>query len=337
MRDLQGERLAALVEERDLGDARLAVDAAGPRGELALVPPLDQHFLPDEVDADEAVRLGDVDAPDLALSGAVSGQVRRHPVLEPQQRVGDVLGGRMHRAGHGVDVRYRRSRESQGQVEVVDHQVEDHVVGDPRGERPDPRQVHRQHLGEDLVEHEDRRVEPLDVPDHQDPVVARRGGDEAPPRLDGFRQRLLDQHVDPTVEQPDADLGVRRAWCRDDRRVQPVVEQRHLGQVPRTDASGQLLAPVAIRIDHRGDLHVRQGAGHPGMVGAHRARADDREPRHPSSPRTSSTIRPTSDSDSPACTGRDSTSRAIASATGLRSARTDGWCRHQAYSYTGFG
>ncbi len=82
-------------------------------------------------------------------------------------------------------------------VEVVDHQIADHVdVGAAIGERREPVALEEARLGHDLGRRPQRRVEALEMPDLQDAAGALGRLDERRPFRDGRRERLLDQDVD---------------------------------------------------------------------------------------------------------------------------------------------
>ena len=190
----------------------------------------DEH--PSFAVVDRKVRVGleDAELP-LALEGhAARGDVGDATVGEAQPRVGDVDGigqdgdaDRLHRA-------QRRRHHAEDDVEVVDHEVQHDVdVGAALGERREAVTLDEARLADDAVERADRRVEALEMADLQHAPAADGELEQRLALVHRRGERLLDQHVDPGVEQVARDGVVQLGRDGDARAVDPAGERAVIG------------------------------------------------------------------------------------------------------------
>jgi hypothetical protein len=162
----------------------------------------------------------------------------------------------------------------------VDHQVDCHTRRDSWREWPYPADIDMDQARKVPGQLDHGRVEPLHMANHQDTVMLLRGGDKTLGLLNGRRDRLFHEHVEPVFQQHGADLHVRLGGHRDDRRVHRTRERIHGRQVGGADMFGELPALVLVLIDHDGYFGGGDGTGDPGMAAAHHSCSDDCEPNH---------------------------------------------------------
>ena len=123
----------------------------------------------------------------------------------------------------------------------------------------------------------DRRIEALDMADHQRHAGAARGGDDVAPLLDRGGDRLFDQDVDVARDAGERDLVMQMGRRGDGHGIDAFGDQlveglRRRGSRPvrsaraRCSGSGSTM-PTSV--------DVRQAGQHAGMVAAHDAGADD--------------------------------------------------------------
>ena len=157
--------------------------------------------------------------------------------------------------------------------------------------------------------------------DRQHTLRALGGVDQRLAFLQRVCDRLLDQDVDAALERRHADVAMEAGRDRDDHGVQPPGVQ-HLPPGLIT-GNAVLLAGLSDRVralvadpDQLGALDRAQDAQ---VVPAHDAAARHGDSNHApaTASRTAATIRVTSASFSPGCTGSDSTCSAARSATGI--------------------
>ena len=155
------------------------------------------------------------------------------------------------------------------QVDVVHGEVDDDAdIGHARRKRPDPGDGDRQDVLvlDRPLDRLDRRVEALDVSDHERDagVVSRR--DDVAAFLDRGGDWLLDQNVDALGDALQRDIMMQMGRRRDDERVDPLGKQRvdilEGGAVQRV---GDEVPMAAVRIGHPDEFHaghVRQRLAH---------------------------------------------------------------------------
>ena len=157
----------------------------------------------------------------LGAHGDARGGDRRHRAVgEADARIGHVgvLAG--HRGADGIDAVDLARHQRQDQVEVVDHQVEDHRhVGAALLERRDARRLDVERRAEPALHRGEGGGETLQVADlqHQSPLRRQRG------QLIGLGQRggdrLLHQHVLARPQRLGRQRVVRLGRCGDHQRV----------------------------------------------------------------------------------------------------------------------
>src|SRR3569832_42947 len=196
---------------------------------------------------------------------------------ELQQRDVFPLG---HGAGqlrlHLDDVRLG---EPADQVDIVDGKIDHHAdIRHARRERSNAGDTDRKNVfaRDRLLDRRDRRIEPLDMPDHQGDAGAARGGNDLVPLLDRRGNRLLDQDVDVARDAGKRDLVMQMRWRGDRHGVHAFRQQLiDAGKGAAADEFGRAAAMLGQRIDNTNKLGSRQTGKHARVVGAHDAGADD--------------------------------------------------------------
>ena len=126
-----------------------------------------------------------------------------------------------------------------------------------------------------LLDRGDRRIEALDMADHQRDAGAARGGDDVAPLLDRGGDRLLDQDVDVARDAGERDLVMQMGRRRDRHGIDALGEQLvELGEGAAADQLGGARAMFRQRIDDADQRDAGQTGQHAGMVAAHHAGAD---------------------------------------------------------------
>ncbi len=182
-------------------------------------------------------------------------------------------------AQQGLDLSHLRPRQVADDVDVVDRQVDDHPdLAHARREGADAGDLD----GDDLVavdgalDRLDRRVEALDMADHQHALIRLGRVDHRLSIGHRSRDRLLDQHMNAGVQQGHAQLGVIAVRRGDDGGVQPGGDEglggRHGG---RPIGGGHALGRHGVRIKDGGQLHIAQLGQNASVVAAHDASARD--------------------------------------------------------------
>jgi hypothetical protein len=110
-----------------------------------------------------------------------------------QSCIGDVVARRKDRHADRIDPLERLPDQQLDQVDVVDHQIQDHVdVGAARRERREPVRLDEQRLLQDVLERDQRGIEALEVADLEDPLLPL-GERDQPRRLVQRRGRSASQ------------------------------------------------------------------------------------------------------------------------------------------------
>src|SRR5579872_2943487 len=147
---------------------------------------------------------------DAIRGDAAGGKVGHASALELQPDIGDVdFGGQDGDAG-GADLLDLGSSQAQQDIDIVDHQVEDHVhIQGARAEDVQAVDFEKQGVPGQALECHDGGIKALQMADLQDAAVRFRGGDEAIGGGDIGRNGLFDEHVDAGFEQRASDFSVR--------------------------------------------------------------------------------------------------------------------------------
>ena len=195
--------------------------------------PLPARLQPEEVTASLREVEGEVPVglKDAELAGAVArhpagGHVRDGAVRELDSGIGDIHVHREERHPGGPHVHDLRANQLEYQVEVVDHEIEDHGhVGAARLERGQPVDLEEPGLGQIRRRGADGAIEALHVP-HLQRGAGRVGGAHQLLRaLQRGGERLLDQRRHAARQHGQAHLGVRPGR-HDDRHGLHPLEQR---------------------------------------------------------------------------------------------------------------
>ncbi len=107
-------------------------------------------------------------------------------------------------------------------------EVDDHAdIRHPRRKRPDAGDRDRKNIFARyrLLDGGDRRIETLDMADHQRHPGAAGGGDDVPPFFHRGRDRLLDHDVDVLRDAGERDLVVKMGWRCDGDGIDPLRDQ----------------------------------------------------------------------------------------------------------------
>src|ERR1700733_5433850 len=164
------------------------------------------------------------------------------------------------------------------QVDVVDGEIDHHAdIRHARRKRSDAGDADRQNIftGNRLLDGGDRRIEPLDMPDHQSDAGAARGGHDLPPLLDRGRDRLLDQDMNVAGNAGQRDLVMKMRGGCDRHGIDALGEQ--IVEICKSAAADELSGACAMfgqGVDDAAKRCVRQPRQHAGMIGAHDASAD---------------------------------------------------------------
>ena len=173
----------------------------------------------------EAEAFGDLAGEQIAHHIFAAGRDRDVARLERRQPVGVDVG---EHAGGGAELQQRdilalgdRAGELRlhlddvgfgepaDQVDVVHGKIDHHAdIRHPRRKRSDPGDGDRKNVfaRDRLLDGGDRRIEPLDMADHQGHAGAARGGDDLAPLLDRGGDRLFDQDVNVARDAGERDL-----------------------------------------------------------------------------------------------------------------------------------
>src|SRR3984885_7396014 len=164
------------------------------------------------------------------------------------------------------------------QVDVVDGEIDHHAdIRHARRERPDAGDADRQDVftRDRLLDGSDRRIEPLDMPDHQGDAGAARRGHDLLPLLDRGSDRLLDQDVNVAGDAGERDLVMEMRGGCDRHGIDALGEQVvEICKGAAADERGGARAMLGQGIDDADKGGVRQTRQHAGMIGTHDAGAD---------------------------------------------------------------
>ena len=164
------------------------------------------------------------------------------------------------------------------QIDIVHGQIDDDAdIGHPRRKRPDAGDADGQNIlaRDRLLDRGDRRIEALDMADHQRHAGTARRVDDVLPLLHRRGDRLLDQDVDVARDAGERNFMMEMGRRRDRDGVDALVKQFvEFGERAAADERDGPRAVFRQRIDDADQRHPGQTGQHPGMVAAHHARAD---------------------------------------------------------------
>ena len=137
---------------------------------------------------------------------------------------------------------------------------DDADIGHPRRERPDPGNGDRKNvlILDRPLDRLHRRIEALDMADHQGDAGATGGGNNGAALLDRRRDRLLHHDVDAARGTGNRDIAMQMRGRRDGDGVDAVAQQ-FLGIVKgsATKIAGDGLAALTVGIGDADQLHSR--------------------------------------------------------------------------------
>ena len=195
---------------------------------------------------------------DFLAGNAAGRQVGNTAVLKFESGVGDVDSRREDRDTRRPDLSQWLLDEGQDEIEIVDHQIQNHVYVQTSGnEGPQAMTLEKERQREVLVQRRQRRVEALRVPHVQNRSGSFLGRDQAVGTLQRIGNRLFHEHMQPGPQKGRPDLGVQHRRHRQTHRVSkidqvPVVRKSGAGVLP-----GYVRSPIGTAVDDR--YQVRSG------------------------------------------------------------------------------
>ena len=226
---------------------------------------------------------GDVDVARLERGEPVGVDLGEHAGggAELQQRDVLALGDRAR--GLRLDFDDLGIGEPADQVDVVHGKIDDDAdIRHARRERSDPGDGDGENILalDRALDRLDRRIEALDMADHQGDAGAARRGDDLAAFLDGGGDRLLDQDMDAARGAVDGDVAMQVGRRRDGDGIDAALDQAvEVGEGCALEVPGDVLARLAVGIDDADQLDAGQFRQHPRMVRAHHADADHADPQ----------------------------------------------------------
>ena len=269
----EGEQLGA--QRLGIADRQMPHRVAAVRLEAETFGDLQRQQIADEI----FVARGDVDVARLERRQPVGVDVGEHAGggAELQQRDVLALGDRARQLR--LDFDDFRIREPADQVDVVHREIDDHAdVRHARRKRTDAGDGDREDVLvlDRALDRLDRRIEALDVTDHERDAGAAGGGDDSAALLHRRSDRLLDHDVDAAGDAFERQIVMQMGRRRDGDRIDPGAEQSvGIAECGAAERPGDEIALLAVGI---GDPHqldtgnVRQNAR---MVAAHDADANN--------------------------------------------------------------
>ena len=193
------------------------------------------------------------------------------------------IRGEMTGYAHRAHVLQRRLRQRKDEVDVVDHQIQDH-----RGVRPSGlKRRHAQGLDEPRpieprFRGEEDAIEALDVSDPENDALLLRERDDLVRLRQAGRERLLDECVAPRADRGGRSLAVRRGGHRNDDGFDPVEQRLRLREGGHGQAVRDLPRPRGRPVVDPLQLERVALRQEPGVLGAQLPDPDDagRDPAH---------------------------------------------------------
>ena len=148
------------------------------------------------------------------------------------------------------------------QVDVVHGEIDHHAdIRHARRERADAGDGDRQDIlvADRLLDRLDRRIEPLDVADHQRDAGAPRGRDDGASLLDRRGDRLLDQHVHAALDAGEREIPMQMGGRSDGHGIDAGGQQRlDVGIGLAAERAGHEVALLAVGIGDADELDARK-------------------------------------------------------------------------------
>ena len=201
------------------------------------------------------------------------------PVGQAELQQGRVLAVSLGPGQLGLDLDDFGVRQVTDDVDVMHRQVDDHPdLAHARREGADAGDLDRDDVlaFDGALDRLDRRIEPLDLTDHQHPAVGLRRIDHPLGVDDGGGDRLFDQHMDPRFQQGDAEVGMVAVGCGDHSGVQTGSDEvGRRGEGRGTIEAGDPVSGRGIRVEHRRQIEIADVRQDARMIAAHDANAGD--------------------------------------------------------------
>src|SRR6188472_263907 len=175
--------------------------------------------------------------------------------LEVDSGIGKIDPAAEHRRADGVHLAYRRVHEPDDHVDVVNHEIEDHVDLDTAVlPRRDAVALEIERLGDHLGKRAVGAREALDVPDLEHDLALLGEARERIRASHAFGDRLLDEHVDAGLDQVAGNRVMERGRHGDTRCIDlpenaAIVEGRLCAELGSDRAR-----PLFIGVDHGNQL-----------------------------------------------------------------------------------
>ena len=156
----------------------------------------------------------------------------------------------------------------------IDHHAD---IGHARRKRPDTGDRDRENILalDRLLDGSDRRIEALDMADHQRDIGAARGGNDGAAFLDGRGDRLFHQHMNAARDAGERNLVMQMRRRGDGHGIDAGGEQTvEIGEHRTPDQVVGAFAMLIERIDDADERDIRQSCENAAVIGAHDTRAD---------------------------------------------------------------
>lgn len=168
------------------------------------------------VDGDVLVGLEEAELADPLGADAAGSEIGDAAGIEFKPHVGDVDFAGENGQADSVDFSHGRPGEAEDDVQVMDHEIKDHINVEGSGpEYAEAMRLKEHRSIEQRLDSEDSRVESLKMAGLQDAVVLPGEGDEVVGLLGGGGEGLLDDYVDMLAQQWRGDGEVRGRWDAD--------------------------------------------------------------------------------------------------------------------------
>ena len=165
------------------------------------------------------------------------------------------------------------------QVDVVDREVDDHAdVRHPWREWPDPGDGDRKDvlILDRPLDRLHRRIEALDMADHERHTGAAGGRDDGVALLDRWSDRFLDHDMNAARNALQREVVMQMRRRRDCNRVDAGPQQSvDVIQCGTAEVSRHDVALLAVRVGDSNEVHARNIRQHTSMIAAHDADAND--------------------------------------------------------------
>ena len=243
-----------------------------------------------EVEREVAVRLKHPELPRTLARHATGRHVRDGAVGELDPRVGDVHVRREQRHPGRPNVHHVRAHELENQIEVVNHEIEDHGhVGAARLERRQPVDLQKPGFVQVRCRRPHGAVEPLDVADLEHDAARGGAAHQILRRHDCIGERLLHEQRDATLKHRGPDLGVCGRGNRNGHGVHSIEQRREGRMCDRLELRRDLGGARGVVVVDAGERDPRHAPQQPRVVKPERSGADDPHPHrrraHTNTPR----------------------------------------------------